>query len=259
MLWDNTPVADGPMRPMLHLNPYTGRDRELPAHVSGLLLNPMEQVRASAITLRAAPQYMADPRGYEPEAAWRRAVDELGGELAPELALFAAAHRFSPSTPDERDRELEAACERLRAGTTPAALAEVEALLAARLAANAALRERLADRRLAAELEPWLASHAIETRRMQAALGGLRALETGENAAARALGFTVMEGKLTRETPTAKASYGPRRVLYPQFSSMHDDAMGFGPDPALITDRCLSDELVRLVEARASSLLRTGR
>jgi hypothetical protein len=94
---------------------------------------------------------------------------------------------------------------------------------------------------------------------MQAALGGLRALETGENAAARALGFTVMEGKLTRETPTAKASYGPRRVFYPQFTSLQDDAMGFGRDPALITDRCLADELVRLVEARASSLLRTDR
>jgi hypothetical protein len=87
---------------------------------------------------------------------------------------------------------------------------------------------------------------------MQAALGGLRALETGASASAKALGFTIMEGKLTRETPHAKASYGPRRVLYPQFSSMEDDAMGFGADPALFTDRCLSDELVRLVEARAA-------
>jgi hyaluronoglucosaminidase len=100
MLWDNTPVADGPMRPMLHLNPYTGRDRELAAHVSGLLLNPMEQVRASA---RARRGVMADPRGYDarpPGGARSRSW-----EGSPELALFAAAHRFSPSTPDERDRD----------------------------------------------------------------------------------------------------------------------------------------------------------
>jgi hyaluronoglucosaminidase len=264
VLWDNTPVADGPMRPMLHLNPYTGRDRELPAHVSGVLLNPMEQVRASAITLRAATEYLAEPRGYDAEAAWRRAVDELGGPLAPELARFAAAHRFSPLTPDERDRELEAALATLkdaveRARGVPEALAAAEGLLAARLEANGALRERLADRRLADELEPWLASHAVETRCMQAALGGLRALETGETASARALGFTVMQGKLTRETPTAKASYGPRRVLYPQFTSMHDDAMGFGRDPALVTDRCLADEWIRFVEARASRVLAARR
>ena len=263
LLWDNTPVADGPMRPMLHLNPYTGRDRRLPEHVSGVLLNPMEQVRASAITLRCASEYLANPETYDAEKAWARAVDELGGDLGRELARFAAAHRFSPLTPDDRDRELEGAIGRLRQALDGGrdalpALAEAEGLLAARLAANAALQERLADRRLAAELEPWLAAHAIETRRMQAALGGLRALETGASASARALGFTIMEGKLTRETPHAKVSYGPRRVLYPQFSSMEDEAMGFGADPALFTDRCLSDELVRLVEARAALRLKRG-
>lgn len=260
MLWDNTPVADGPMRPMLHLNPYTGRDRALAEHVSGVLLNPMEHARASAITLRAASEYLADPVTYDAEAAWRRAVDELGGALAPELELFAAAHRFSPLTPDDRDRALEAAVACLRdalerGGEALEALGALDARLAERLAANAALRERLDDRRLLAELEPWLAAHAVETRRMQAAAGGLRALESGENAAARALGFAIMQGKLTRETPTAKASYGPRRVLYPQFTSMADDAMRFGGDPALVTERCLSDELVRLVEARAARAL----
>jgi hyaluronoglucosaminidase len=264
LVWDNTPVADGPMRPMLHLNPYTGRDRELAEHVSGLLLNPMEQARASSITLRAASEYMADPRAYDAEAAWRRAVDELGGVLAPELALFAAAHRFSPLTPDDRDGELEQALGALRAALergvgVPAELDAVDARLTARLGANAALRDRLGDRRLAAELEPWLVSHASETRRLQAALGGLRALETGDTRSAKALGFTAMEGKLTREVPNGKVSYGPRRVLYPQFSSMHDDAMGFGADPSLVTDRCLADEWIRFVEARASDLLAARR
>ena len=185
LLADNTPVADGPMRCMLHLNPYTGRDRALAAHVSGILLNPMEQARASAITLRCAAEYMADPRGYDAERAWARAVDELGEAVAPALRLFAQAHRFSPSTSDDRDR----------------------------------------------------------------------ALETGTPRSARVLGIVGFEGKLTREPIPNKTSYGPRRVLYPQLVSMRDETMGFGADPSLYTDRCLSDALIRYVERRALELL----
>jgi hyaluronoglucosaminidase len=250
LVWDNTPVADGPMRCMLHLNPYTGRDRELDVHVSGILLNPMEHARSSSITLRCAAEYMSDPRTYDAERAWERAVDELGGAVAPALRLFAQAHRFSALTPAERDRELERALEHPSEN-----LRELEALLAARLSANQALRVGLEDRRLLAELEPWLVSHAAETRRMQAALGGLRALEAGAPQSARVLGFFAFEGKLTREPIPSVASYGPRRVLYPQLASMRDETMGFGADPALYTDRCLSDELIRCVEKRARELL----
>ena len=246
LVWDNTPVSDGPMRCMLHLNPYTGRDRELDAHVSGVLLNPMEHARASAVTLGCAASYLCDPRGYDAERAWERAVDELGGDVAPSLRLFAHAHRFSALTPLERDRELERALE-----CPTEKLEELEALVAARLAANAALRSGLADARLRAELEPWLDSHAAETRRMRAALGALRALASAEPRSARVLAFFAFEGKLTREPLPGVASYGPRRVLYPQLASMRDETMGFGADPALYTDRCLSDELIRRVEKSA--------
>jgi hyaluronoglucosaminidase len=253
LVWDNTPVSDGPMRCMLHLNPYTGRDQGLDTHVSGILLNPMEHARASAITLRCAADYMSDPRGYDAERAWERAVDELGGGVAAALRLFAHAHRFSALTPTERDRELERALARPRE-----ALGELDALLASRLAENDALRAGLEDARLLAELEPWLVSHAVETRRMQAAVGGLRALETAEPRSARVLGFFALEGKLTREPIPGRTSYGPRRVLNPQLASMRDETMGFGADPALYTDRCLSDELIRYVERRALELLSAG-
>jgi hypothetical protein len=32
---------------------------------------------------------------------------------------------------------------------------------------------------------------------------------------------------------------------------MRDDSMSLGADPALYTDRCLADELIRFVEQRA--------
>ncbi len=250
LLFDNTPVADGPMRGMLHLNPYVGRDRDLDAHVSGILLNPMEHPRASSVTVLCAAEYMRDPRSYDAERAWERAVDALGGASAPALRLFAQAHRFSASTPDDRDRALERALERPQER-----LEEIAALLAERLAANETLRAELGDARLLAELGPWLDSHAVETRRMQAAIGALRTIESGAPRSARVLSYVGFEGKLTREPIPSKTSYGPRRVLYPQLVSMRDEAMGFGADPSLYTDRCLSDRLVREVERRARERL----
>ena len=65
LVWDNVPVTDGPMRPMLHLGRIAAATRALPAHVSGLLLNPMAQPRASAMALRTAADYMRAPAAYD--------------------------------------------------------------------------------------------------------------------------------------------------------------------------------------------------
>jgi hyaluronoglucosaminidase len=254
LLWDNVPVSDGPMRPLLHLGPYGGRAPGLSESVSGVLLNPMEHARASAVAIRTAAVYLADPQSYEPEAAWSEALAELGRGAPEAFALFAAAHRFSPLWPDARDRELEALVVRLRRGLCAGgSLApELEALgpaLEARLEASEALREGLADRRLAAELEPWLVSHRLETRRMRAALGTLeKLLDDGASRTAKTFALFGLEAALASEPHPERVSYGPRRVLYPQLASMREPEMGFGDDPALIRDRNLSEEFVRLVE-----------
>src|SRR4030095_12252994 len=52
LVWDNVPVADGPMRPMLHLGPYAGRDSGLGEHRRGVVTNPKMQARA----YRGAPR-----------------------------------------------------------------------------------------------------------------------------------------------------------------------------------------------------------
>jgi hypothetical protein len=44
-------------------------------------------------------------------------------------------------------------------------------------------------------------------------------------------------------------------VLYPQLVSLRDDEAGFGNDPALFSDRCLADEIVRFAEELALSRL----
>lgn len=260
LLWDNVPVADGPMRPMLHLGPYAGREAGLAAHASGVLLNPMEHARASALGLHSAARFLADPDRYDPEAAWREATRELGTGAPEAFALFASAHRFSALAPHDRDAALEAAvralAEGLGAGSDPRPLlAELRRALEARAAVAPALRERLADARLREEIEPWIESHAIETRRMLAALRPLEALAGGASRQEQVFALFAMQGALSRETLPARASYGPRRVLYPQLVSMREDAMGFGADPALFTGRCLADEVVALAERTALAAL----
>jgi hyaluronoglucosaminidase len=260
VVWDNTPVSDGPMRALLHLGPYVGRAPELPESVSGILLNPMEHARASAITLRTAAAYLAAPASYDPEKAWSEAIEELAEGAAGAFDTFARAHRFSALAPDDRDRELEAALCQLRRALererdAAASLAELEALLAERRSAAERIREGLRDRRLATEIEPWLVSHARETRRIEAALGCLNTLLGDATRSAQTFAFMGMEARLARETDNGKASYGPRRVLYPQLGSMREDAMGFGRDPALFVDRCLADEFVALAEKLALTRL----
>ena len=259
LLWDNVPVSDGPMRSLLHLGPYLGREPGLAEHCSGVLLNPMEHPRASGVALQCAARFLADPAGYDPEAAWETALAERGAGAPEAFRRFAEALRFSALAPGERDRELEAAFAELRAaaaGSAAEARARdaLAALLAEREQAVPALREGLADRRLAEELEPWLDAHARETRRMARAVSLLATLAGDAPRFDQAMAFFAFESVLNEPLP-AKVTYGPRRVLYPQLVSLREDEAGFGEDPALFTGRSLSDEIVAHAESRAATHL----
>ena len=75
MLWDNTPVNDAVMSDRLHLGPYAGRAPELRAELSGVVLNPMIQARASLPTLLSAMGWV---RGDDPERVWQDIVERRG-------------------------------------------------------------------------------------------------------------------------------------------------------------------------------------
>jgi hyaluronoglucosaminidase len=256
LVWDNTPVNDGPMRPMLHLGPYVGRDADLAQHVSGVLLNPMTQARASLIHVATAAEYLRDPARYDPEAAWERALERAGGPAARALRVFASAQRFSPLLPGDRDRELEAALADLERALEKGedsipALDALDPLVRERLAAPAAARAGLPDARLADELDPWLRAHTRETRRIEAAVSLLRVLASDAPAERKLEAFLSMEGRFTREPELPQSSYGPRRVLYPQLAAQGAHDTRLGADPALFLDRCLADDFVRLAERAA--------
>ena len=259
LLWDNVPVSDGPMRCMLHMGPFVGRDAHLPEELSGILLNPMEQAHASAVTLATAADYLRDPSSYDPESSWKRALLELGDGCPEAFGCFAAGHRFSALLPNDRDPEIEAAFRELRDAISNArdarpALAGLRALVEARLEAKQSLENTLGDRDLLREIEPWVQAHHHETRRIATALDLLDVMSSGASPMAKALAWFRMEGRLTRISRGQVTSYGPRRLLFPLLVSMNEDEAGFGADPALFRDRCLADEIVRFAEDQALRL-----
>ena len=260
LVWDNVPVSDGPMCAMLHLGPYGGRAPELAEHCSGVLLNPMQHARASAVALHCAARFMSDPVDYDPEQAWLEALRELGTGAADALVCFAHAHRFSATWPDHRDAELEQCFSQLASeieigGEVTPMLEKLGDQLAKRVRASAEIRENLADRRLLAELEPWLESHLDQTLRMQAATETARTLLGAETARERMLSFLTMQTALARQRPSEKVSYGPRRAIYPQLGALGDETMSFGSDRALFRGCNLADELIEFVEDLAVWLL----
>jgi hyaluronoglucosaminidase len=255
LLWDNVPVSDGPMRRMLHLTPFRGREAGLEASLSGVLLNPMQHARASYVAVAGAAAWLADPARFDAEAAWREAVRRLGAGAPDAFETFAHAHRFSPLAPDDRDPPLEAAWQTFTRGRTFSFTKQLRTLIDARVAAGDALRSGLDDRRLLAELEPWLAGHERESRRMRAALDLLDALHGPGSSLDQCLAFVRFEGRLTLDAPAATTSYGPRRVLYPQLEGLSRGDAHFASDPALFRERCLADEIVAFAEEAALAAL----
>lgn len=268
LIWDNVPVNDGPMRPMLHLGPFAGRDPRLPDHVSGFLLNPMELPRASRLCLRTAADYLNDPEAFDQEASWNRAARDLGAGASEAFTLFSRAHRFSALLSRDRDIELEDLFEDLRTAHADETddepvLRRLQAQLTARSEAVVEIRESLADRALALEIEPWLEAYSVECQRMQIALDLLDSdSHVDANDMNRALAYFRFEGRLTQIALPTRVSFGPRRVLYPQLRSLEDERTGFGVDEALFLNCCLADAVVSYAQRRACERLgakiRTG-
>ncbi|WNI15515.1 beta-N-acetylglucosaminidase domain-containing protein [Actinacidiphila sp. ITFR-21] len=97
MTLDNYPVNDfDPGR--LFLGPYTGREPAVATVSAGVLASAMQQPAASRIPLFTAADYSWNPRGYDPAASWRAAVDDLAGpDPGTRAALAALAGNESSS------------------------------------------------------------------------------------------------------------------------------------------------------------------
>ena len=77
LYWDNYPVNDVAMVHELHIGPLRARESGLVEHSEGLLANPMTQAESSKIALWTIGEYLIDPKNYDPDEAWDRALAEL--------------------------------------------------------------------------------------------------------------------------------------------------------------------------------------
>ena len=92
LVWDNFPVNDGRSW-RVHLGPLRGRDARLPAAAAGMVSNPMNQPRASMISLATIADYLWNPGAYDPQRSLDNAVaDQYGKDgsrlLGPILKIY---------------------------------------------------------------------------------------------------------------------------------------------------------------------------
>lgn len=83
-LWDNFNVRDNSMN-TLHWSPYSGRGANLDTLCAGIVLNPQNLYLLNLPVFGCMGDYLADPRGYEPRASFRRHVAAFMGEEAAPL------------------------------------------------------------------------------------------------------------------------------------------------------------------------------
>ena len=192
LYWDNYPVNDVAMGFELHVGPYLGRDPRLAEAARGVIANPMELFEASRVPLGTIAEYLADPAGYEPEAAWRRAIAETAGAVDDAEAFALVTENTRSSCLDDTDAPTvtdalaalvfayesardAAADDAARAGSPghAEAAAEAEAALAAAAreldavatvlaaATHHLLNGAVANAQLVSECRPWIEAIAI--------------------------------------------------------------------------------------------------
>jgi hyaluronoglucosaminidase len=163
LIWDNYPVNDLAMRGELHVGPVRGRDPRLAGAVKGVVANPMIQPEASKIPLATLAEYLADPAGYDPDAAWGRALAEASGRASYEpLRLFAETSVHSCMEPADAPRLaalVAAVMECLEQNDLHAAAARARALeeyLDSLDEGCYHLKNRMANLALREEVVPWI-------------------------------------------------------------------------------------------------------
>lgn len=100
LVWDNYPVNDYDRNRLL-LGPIRNRPADLPAHLAGIIANPMNEGEASKLALATIADYLWNPAAYDPAASWELAVMHLAGDGYPALRRFARQSLSSFLDPEE--------------------------------------------------------------------------------------------------------------------------------------------------------------
>lgn len=162
LYWDNYPVNDAAMVGELHVRPYRGRAPELEELAEGILLNPMPLFEASKFGVATAARYMADPKAYDPDAAFEWALEKLGLSEDQKAAWRFLADTVWPSPLEWEDRSdfsrvVAEARKLIRELRPREGLERLKDLFQTGKKAADTIRSDGGHQALASEVEPWLA------------------------------------------------------------------------------------------------------
>lgn len=88
-IWWNFPVSDY-VRDHLLMGAVYGNDTETTEQMSGFVSNPMEHAEASKIAIYCVADYAWNPKKYNSQQAWERAIEELLPQAPEALKTFAS-------------------------------------------------------------------------------------------------------------------------------------------------------------------------
>lgn len=153
--WWNWPVTDYARNYVLQ-GPAYGLDTSLTdKDVSALVSNPMELGEASKLGLYGVADYAWNPAAYNADGNWERALRELMPECADAYRTF-AIHSCDTETGYRRNESWQTETFRLNDGKQAARWQPLMDEFQRIAAAPAEIREKCANKRLLAELDPWL-------------------------------------------------------------------------------------------------------
>ena len=229
-VWDNTPVNDfPPTEGRLILAPYARREAGLSAHVTGIVLNPMNQAAASKVQLVGGADFAWNDAAYDPARAHRAAADHLAAgdpRTTEALLAFFDLQNLAPtsassgivSQPQAPALALQVAAFRTSwdAGDRQAAIDALRPHADQIAAAPDLIRTNVADAGFVADCGPWLDATALWGQALVATLDGLAATVAGDGTGAAAFGARADElaaqAAAIRTIPGETKPEGPVRV-----------------------------------------------
>ncbi|MBN2623502.1 MAG: beta-N-acetylglucosaminidase domain-containing protein, partial [Acidimicrobiales bacterium] len=229
-VWDNTPVNDFPATEgRLILAPYARREPGLSAHVTGVVLNPMNQAAASKVQLVGGADYTWNDAAYDPDRAHRAAAEHLAGGDPDTIAALLAFFDLENLAPTSASSgivsqpqspvlavHLEAFRTAWSGGDRAGAIAGLRPHADQIAGASELIRARATDPAFVADCAPWLDATALWGEALVATLDALAAASGGDAAGAAAswaaIDALVAEAGAIRTIPGETTTEGPVRV-----------------------------------------------
>ncbi|HLM29589.1 MAG TPA: beta-N-acetylglucosaminidase domain-containing protein [Acidimicrobiales bacterium] len=256
LVWDNTPVNDfPPTEGRLILASYARREPGLSEHVTGILLNPMNQAAASKVQLVGSADFTWNDADYDADRAHRAAAIHLAGgagggttagpvdaATVDALLAFFDVENLAPTSASSgtvsqpQAPALAAQLERFRAswdGGDPAgAVAELRPYAELLAAAPERIRAGVVDDGFLADCAPWLDATALWGQALVATLAALDARIAGDATATEAhfdaAAALAGQAGAIRTIPGETRPEGPVRVADGVLDTFVADAPGLG-------------------------------